>query len=76
MPGASHEFSVADFDKQFTVNARGTWICQRAELIQMAKQEPLKAEGDLFPQRGSIVNMSSMCGLRGYEFLPSYCATK
>jgi NAD(P)-dependent dehydrogenase (short-subunit alcohol dehydrogenase family) len=74
--GASTEFSSADFDRQWRINTRGTWLCQRAELIQMTKQPPLKGKYDLYPQRGSIVNMSSAAGKRGFETLPSYCATK
>jgi len=76
MYGASPSFPAADFDKQWNINARGTWLCQRAELEQMAKQDPLTTKESMFPQRGAIVNMSSTAGLRGYEMLPSYCATK
>jgi NAD(P)-dependent dehydrogenase (short-subunit alcohol dehydrogenase family) len=42
----------------------------------MAKQEPMKNANDRYAQRGSIVNMSSSAGKRGFELLPSYCATK
>jgi NAD(P)-dependent dehydrogenase (short-subunit alcohol dehydrogenase family) len=76
MYGTTTEFSAANFDTQWNINGRGTWLCQRAELTQMAKQDPIRGEEDLYYQRGSIVNMSSMAGLRGYEMLPSYCATK
>src|SRR3954470_15395843 len=41
-----------DFDTQIRVNLRGTWLCVRAELRQMAEQGS-----------GSIVNVSSVNGL-------------
>ena len=56
MPGSSIDFAAADFDKQFTVNARGMWLCQRAELLQMIKQEPITAQGSQYPSRGTIVS--------------------
>lgn len=76
MSGCSPEYSVEDFDKQFSVNTRGMWLCQKAEIVQMLKQEPLKALDSPFPARGAIVNVASMAGLRAYDNLPSYCATK
>ena len=71
--GESLDFSAANFDKQFSVNARGMWLCQRAEIAQMVKQEPIKGPDSQWPARGSIVNIASMAGLRGYDGLPSYC---
>ena len=76
MPGTSPEFSVTDFDKQFSINTRGMWLCQRAELTQMLKQEPLNIPDVPSPSRGAIANVASMAALRVYDNLPSYCATK
>lgn len=76
MPGASLSFSAADFDKQFSINARGMWLCQRAEITQMLKQEPIETPDSQFKSRGAIANVSSMAGLRAYDNLASYCATK
>ncbi|KAF2168752.1 hypothetical protein M409DRAFT_20770 [Zasmidium cellare ATCC 36951] len=76
MPGTSPEFSTKDFDTQFNINARGMWLCQRAEIIQLLKQEPIQPEGSPSPIRGTIANVASMAALRVYDNLPSYCASK
>lgn len=76
MPGTSPEFSAADFDKQWSINARGMWLCQRAELAQMLKQQPIQPEDSPSPIRGAIANVASMAALRVYDNLPSYCSTK
>lgn len=76
MPGSSPEFSAAEFDKQFSVNTRGMWLCQKYEIQQMLKQEPLHVPESIFSARGAIANVSSMAALRAYDNLPSYCATK
>ncbi|KAJ3536864.1 hypothetical protein NM208_g6546 [Fusarium decemcellulare] len=76
LPGPSTDYSVSDWDKIFSVNTRGTWLCQREELIQMLKQDPLKADDSDFEARGAIANVASMAGIRGEENLPAYCATK
>lgn len=76
MPGTSPEFSVKDFDTQFNINTRGMWLCQRAEIVQMLKQEPLNPSDSPSPIRGTIANVASMAALRVYDNLPSYCASK
>lgn len=76
MPGSSPDFSAKDFDTQFNINARGMWLCQRAEIIQMKKQEPKQPETSPSPIRGTIANVASMAALRVYDNLPSYCASK
>ncbi|KAM3417960.1 hypothetical protein BST61_g6172 [Cercospora zeina] len=76
MSGPSSQSSVVNYGKQSAITKRGTSICQRAELIQMVKQEPFRAEDDLYPQRGSIVNISCLCGQEDTEILSSYGTTK
>lgn len=76
MPGSSPEFSAADFDKQFSINARGMWLCQRAEITQMLQQDPIQAPDSMFAARGAIANVASMAALRAYDNLPGYCASK
>lgn len=63
--------SGVDFDKHFAVTARGTRICQQIELLQMAKQEPFRADDDLYPQRGSIVNILSVREVQSFDNMPS-----
>lgn len=43
----THESTTADFDRVLGINLRGTWFCERAELRQMLKQEPLQTLGSL-----------------------------
>jgi NAD(P)-dependent dehydrogenase (short-subunit alcohol dehydrogenase family) len=54
-----------DFDRIMRVNVKGTWLCLREELRIM------RAAGS-----GSIVNVSSVSGLRGGSGLGAYNATK
>lgn len=80
LPGYSTEYAASTFDKQYAVNQRGTWLCQKAELVQMLKQEPLSIPNAsnkfAASARGAIANVASMAGLRAYDNLPAYCATK
>lgn len=36
----THELDVEAYDRVQNVNQRGVWLCERAELRQMLKQEP------------------------------------
>ncbi|KAL4805226.1 hypothetical protein BDV18DRAFT_165945 [Aspergillus unguis] len=76
IPGSSTIFSSGEFDRQFAVNNRGTWLCQKYQLEQMLTQEPLTAPGSTHAARGGIVNVSSMAAIRTYDNLPAYCASK
>ena len=62
--------STADCDeanwyRTIAVNLKGMWLCLRAEIKQIL------ADGG-----GSIVNTSSVAGLRGYPGIPAYSASK
>jgi NAD(P)-dependent dehydrogenase (short-subunit alcohol dehydrogenase family) len=59
------EISEETFDRNIAVNLKGTFLCMRHELRQMA------AKG-----RGRIVNMASASGLIGSPFLSAYAAAK
>jgi NAD(P)-dependent dehydrogenase (short-subunit alcohol dehydrogenase family) len=37
---------VQDFDRVQRINLKGTWLCEREELRQMMKQEPLLQTGE------------------------------
>ena len=76
IPGYTTEFSSELWDRLFAVNTKGVWLCQKAELTQMIKQEPLKSDDGLFEARGAIANVASMAALRVYDNMPGYCATK
>ena len=63
--GRLDEVSEEDFDRIMAVNVKGTWLALREELRVM------RAQGS-----GSIVNVSSIGGLRGSSGLGAYQATK
>src|SRR6201996_1661479 len=52
---------LKDWQKVFDINVNGVFLCQRGQIRQMLKQEPL----DPLPRgsRGVIVNTASMLGL-------------
>jgi NAD(P)-dependent dehydrogenase (short-subunit alcohol dehydrogenase family) len=54
-----------DFDRIMAVNVKGTWLCIREEVRVMERQGA-----------GSIVNVSSIGGLRGSSGMGVYQATK
>ncbi|PLB45925.1 oxidoreductase [Aspergillus steynii IBT 23096] len=73
----STETTTEIFDHINNVNYRGTFLCSRAELKQMLKQEPLPShDSERAPQRGSVVNVASQLGIVGRPSAPAYCASK
>jgi NAD(P)-dependent dehydrogenase (short-subunit alcohol dehydrogenase family) len=83
---------IADFDLVYQVNLRGIFLCAKAQINAMLKQEPLIAKyafytniiilmlkfhrDSSFPARGAIVNVASQAGLMGNGVIPAYVATK
>jgi NAD(P)-dependent dehydrogenase (short-subunit alcohol dehydrogenase family) len=67
MPGRGQVDQVPeeDFDRIMAVNVKGTWLCLREEARAM------RASG-----AGSIVNVSSIGGVRGSSGMGAYQATK
>ncbi|RAL12716.1 SDR family NAD(P)-dependent oxidoreductase [Aspergillus homomorphus CBS 101889] len=65
------------FDRINNINYRGSWLCSRAELRQMLKQDPLLSHDPARePQRGAIVNIASQLGIVGRPSAPAYCSSK
>lgn len=62
--GATAEFSLDDWRKQMTVNTDSVFLGTRAALRQIGEES------------GSIINISSVAGLRGAAGLAAYCASK
>ena len=58
--------TAANFDRVVATNLRGVWLCMRAEIRQMMKQQG----------GGSIVNCASVAGLVGLPNMPAYVASK
>ena len=59
------EMTAADWDKIQSVNARGVFLCAKAELEIML---PKKS--------GTIINVASIAGKKGMKLLAAYCASK
>jgi len=57
------QIELSDFQRVLAVNTAGVWLCQRAQIRQMLKQERLSNSDRAF--RGSIVNTASMYGIVG-----------
>lgn len=38
-PGATADLKTADYDQVLNVNLKGVWLCERAQIKQMLKQE-------------------------------------
>ena len=58
------QMPLEEFDRLTTINLRGTWLCLGNEIRLM------RGRG------GSIVNVASIAGKRGFAGLSGYCATK
>ena len=61
----SHESTLAEFDRIFNVNVKGTWLMTKHVVPAM-----------IAASRGSIVNFSSIHGITGGKSVPLYHATK
>lgn len=77
----THELDVEPFDRVMNVNLRGLWLCERAEIRQFMKQPatltmPRHSKGVIPPQRGAIVNISSIFGLTAHATAGAYPASK
>lgn len=61
----SSETTLEEFDRINSINYRGCWLCSRAEITQMLKQEPLPTHDGRLGNRGSVVNIASQLGIVG-----------
>ncbi len=59
------DHSVEDWEKSMSVNLKGTFLCSRAVAKEMIPRK-----------RGRIVNVASIGGKEGEEFIGGYCASK
>lgn len=69
--GPMADVPLPDFDRIFSVNVRGVWLCMQAQLRAMLAQPAPAPEGGY-----SIVNAASIAGLMGSPMLPAYSASK
>jgi NAD(P)-dependent dehydrogenase (short-subunit alcohol dehydrogenase family) len=65
VPGSVEDLTVADWDRVMAVNLRAPFLLSRAVMPH------LRAAGG-----GTIVNVSSVAGLRGWANAAAYCSTK
>ncbi len=63
--GPVHDVSAEYWDRIMGINLKGTWLCMKHE------SPPMLEQGS-----GSIVNMSSTAGVRGWSAAPLYAASK
>ncbi len=63
------EMSEADWDATMDVNIKGTFLVNKAAVIQMRAQSGA-------PEGGRIINLSSTSGKMGEAWLTHYCASK
>ncbi len=68
--GPVDELSLEDWDVQMNTNLRGVFLCTRAAVPQMKKQNTETGFG------GHIINIASVAGLIGNPNLSAYNATK
>jgi NAD(P)-dependent dehydrogenase (short-subunit alcohol dehydrogenase family) len=59
------DHTVDDWEKSMSVNLKGTFLCSRAAAKAMIPRK-----------KGRIVNISSIGGKEGEEFIGGYCASK
>jgi len=68
-----YEAPASTVYKAVAVNTKGVFLCCRAQIKQMLKQEPSNG----LTCRGSIVNITSLAGHGGaFESLPAYTGSK
>ncbi|CEN59921.1 hypothetical protein ASPCAL02362 [Aspergillus calidoustus] len=73
----TNELDLASYEKVHAINQRGVWLCQRAEIRQMLKQEADRASRTgAAPQRGAIVNLASIFAHVSLASVGAYSATK
>jgi NAD(P)-dependent dehydrogenase (short-subunit alcohol dehydrogenase family) len=65
LPGSTHEISSLEWDKTFNVNVRGMWLMSKYVLPHLMEQ-----------RSGSIVNSSSVIGIKGFTGVAAYAASK
>lgn len=63
--GELSEFSLKDYDDIMNVNVRGLYICCQQEVKMMIPA-----------RKGHIINISSVCGFRGFVGQSAYVASK
>ncbi|KAF1735137.1 Levodione reductase [Beauveria bassiana] len=73
---ASPDVKPSDFDNVFSVNARGVWLCTRAQTRQMKMQQPLPSHDGRPGARGAIVNVASSLGISPIPGKTPYAASK
>ena len=59
------DYSEEDWEKPMRINLKGTFLCSQAVAREMIPRK-----------RGRIINISSISGKSGEEFIGAYCASK
>ncbi|EMC93642.1 hypothetical protein BAUCODRAFT_37343 [Baudoinia panamericana UAMH 10762] len=72
----SHELTIENFDRINNIDYKGCWLCSRAQITQMLKQDLLPTHDGRPGNRGSVVNIASQLGIVGRPAAPAYCGAK
>lgn len=73
LPGTVEDTTLEDYRRVYAINTTGTFLgCKHAVLAM----KPGDGRPDLSGKRGSIVNISSILGLRGSPYSLAYVASK
>ena len=65
VPGTAEELAIPDWDRVLAVNLRAPFVLAKAVFLHMRRTG-----------RGTIVNISSVAGKRGWANASAYCASK
>ncbi|KIX02945.1 uncharacterized protein Z518_06495 [Rhinocladiella mackenziei CBS 650.93] len=74
--GMTVDTDTEQWKRVIEVNTVGVWLCNKYELKQMMKQDPIEVEPGRPPQRGSIVNCASVNSIQAGAGTTGYTASK
>ncbi len=74
--GLLADVKTEEWDSINSINQRGMFLCMKAQILAMKKQEPRETKAGRALERGSLVNIASAAAVIALEMCPAYTATK